>query len=218
MSEDAQSEMDDAVVRLLKLDEARCAGAVSEVLSGRSLKELSALPGELAEQRRRVAEDTTRLVLENYATFLRLAVNVSKTRRTVNETKVLQSALQDDLKQLQAACTSFQEVSVQISERRATSRAMLQHYPQMLEILEIPQLVDACVKSRTYEKALELIHFARRTLAQLRVPVLEQVSGEIKLAADMMRDQIYSQLSGECDMETAIRCVDFFAPSRCGLR
>ncbi len=208
MAEEAQSEMELAVVRLLQVDPVHVA-SVSEVLSGRSFAELQGLPAALAEQKKRLAQDTEALVYENYTTFLRLAVNVSKTRRSVNETKVLQGSLQDDVRQLEAACAQFADRSVAIAEKRAANRAMMQHYPQILELLEIPQLIEAFVRSRSYDKALDLLQYSRRSLAQQQgVPVLEGVARDVRKAADAMRDQILAQLASDCDMETAIRSVD----------
>jgi hypothetical protein len=87
---------------------------------------------------------------------------------------------------------------------------MMQHYPQILELLEIPQLIEACVRSRSYDKALDLLHFSRKTLAQQQgVPVLESVVREVRRSGELMREQILSQLASDCDMETTIRSVDY---------
>jgi hypothetical protein len=39
---------------------------------------------------------------------------------------------------------------------------ILRQYPQIIEILEIPQLMDTCVKSNMYEEALDLESFAMK--------------------------------------------------------
>ena len=135
---------------------------VNSVLSSSTtLAELLSLPDILNEEKLRIAAETESLVYENYTTFLKLAVNVSKTRKSINETKVLQSSLQEDVKQLEVACTLFASQSAAIAEKRETTKSMIKHFPQILELLEVPQLIDACIRSRSYDRALELLQLAR---------------------------------------------------------
>ena len=180
------------------------------MLSGRSLKELIALPMTLDLQKTHLAQETETLVYDNYKTFLQLAINISKTRRSVNETKVLQGSLQEDVRNLKASCSAFASRAEGIGERRAANRAMMQNYPQILELLEIPQLVEACVKSRSYEKALDLLHHSRKSLVQHPdLPVLASIVNQVKRSSNLMREQILAQLASDCDMETTIRSVDY---------
>lgn len=159
----SHDDVEAAVAQLLKTSP----DLVNSVLSGRGLAELEQLPDVLREEKDRIAAETSSLVYENYSTFLRLAVNVSKTRRAVNETKVLQGALLEDVKQLETSCLQFGARGVELSERRERAKELMQHFPLMLELLELPQLIDACVRSRFERSVVEfdcLILFLEQVL------------------------------------------------------
>jgi hypothetical protein len=65
---------------------------------------------------------------------------------------------------LSASCKDFSTKAHEISNRRTINRVTLQSYPLLLELLEIPQLMDTCVRSGLYEEALELEAFAQKFL------------------------------------------------------
>lgn len=170
---------------------------------------MESLPDRLEAEGLALAQQTETLVFENYKTFLQLAVNVSRTRRSVHETKVLQGSLLEDVRHLETSCAAFAARASHIAEQRAANRAMMQHYPQILELLEVPRLVESCVKSRSYEKALELLGHCRKSLSQHPVPVLKDIGHNVARSASLMQDQILAQLASDCDMETTIRSVDY---------
>ena len=61
---------------------------------------------------------------------------------------------------LSSSCKEFSVKAQEIGQRRVTNRIVLQNHSQLLELLEIPQLMETCVRSSCYEEALELEAFS----------------------------------------------------------
>lgn len=73
---------------------------------------------------------------------------------------------------LQTACQKFIETSAEIRERRRRNNLILSNNAEILQILEIPQFLNACIRSELYEEALLIPAFVKR---------LASKHGDIKL-------------------------------------
>jgi len=76
-------------------------------------------------------------------------------------------------------CRAFVEQAERIGSSRRMNSLTLSRHTEILEVLEIPQLMDTCVRNAYYEEALELGAYAKRLerrhwalpVIQVRVPM-----------------------------------------------
>lgn len=59
-------------------------------------------------------------------------------------------------------CADFIATSSEINTARRLNSLTLKRNAQLLEILELPQLVDTCIRDGKYEEALELAAYVQR--------------------------------------------------------
>lgn len=69
------------------------------------------------------------------------------------------SELTDRLNYLTSECSSFRDRVTSIVDSHKRNRKTLQHHMQLIELLEVPQLVDACARNNFHEEAIELATF-----------------------------------------------------------
>lgn len=70
--------------------------------------------------------------------------------------------MQQELPQLSDLCENFVDASRQLNNQRRLNSLTLTHNGQLLEILEIPQLMETFIKNDGFEEALELASYVRR--------------------------------------------------------
>jgi hypothetical protein len=76
--------------------------------------------------------------------------------------------LQENLSALHQNCTNFKDRVTQLLGQHKRNRRTLQCHMQLVELLEVPQLVDACARNGFHEEALELASFINSLVNKLR--------------------------------------------------
>ena len=57
---------------------------------------------------------------------------------------------------LSAGCRNFSSSAEKLASERAQNRHLLQQHTTLLDLLEVPQLMDTCVRNGNYDEALDL--------------------------------------------------------------
>ncbi|NXX85166.1 COG8 protein, partial [Urocolius indicus] len=121
----------------------------------------------------------------------------------------LQSLL-DRLPALQDACRTFVRDAEEIALSRRMNSLTLNRHTEILEILEIPQLMDTCVRNGYYEEALELAAYVRRLERKhSAVPVIQGIVREVRQSAQLMLNQLIQQLRGNVQLPACLRVIGF---------
>ncbi|NXG16041.1 COG8 protein, partial [Grallaria varia] len=97
------------------------------------------------------------------------------------------------------------------AEAIACSRRMnsltLNRHTEILEILEIPQLMDTCVRNGYYEEALELAAYVRRL--ERKHSSIPGIVEEVRQSAQLMLNQLIQQLRTNIPLPACLRVISF---------
>lgn len=66
------------------------------------------------------------------------------------------------LPHLSNSCREFVGQAQKINNKSSLNKVTLSHHTQLLEILEIPQLMETCVRNGFYEEALQIETFLQK--------------------------------------------------------
>lgn len=122
-------------------------------------------------------EHTQDLAISNYKTFIQTSENAKRIYKEFKETEGQLSHLINDMPSLNQKCEYFIQTSSEIASSRRLNSLTLKRNVQLMEILELPQLMDSCIYQEKYEEALELAaNVQRMGVKHNNIPVIN-VSG-----------------------------------------
>lgn len=127
----------------------------------------------LSEDNRAVVEQTQDLAITNYKTFIQTSECSRRIYTEFKETEQQLDQLIEKLPNLTEKCEKFIKTSSEIAASRRLNSLTLRRNAQLLEILELPQLMDTCIYQGKYEEALELAaHVQRMGTKHSDIPVI----------------------------------------------
>ncbi len=116
-------------------------------------------PARLEAASKAANEELEALVMDNYRVFIEnLTCSVELRVEDAKLNKVFDN-LGGNLEELSGQCASFREKVSSFIGSHQRNRKTLQHHMQLVELLEVPQLVDACARNGFHDEALELANF-----------------------------------------------------------
>ncbi|KAM6195459.1 conserved oligomeric Golgi complex subunit 8 [Sarcoramphus papa] len=179
-------------------------------LAALGLAELGREPARLAAERARVGAETRRLAFEHYRAFIRSAECTGRAGRGFGGIESRLGSLLDRLPALQDACRNFMRDAEEIACSRRMNSLTLNRHTEILEILEIPQLMDTCVRNGYYEEALELAAYVRRLERKhSSIPVIQGIVDEVRQSAQLMLNQLIQQLRTNIQLPACLRVIGY---------
>ncbi|XP_005345466.1 conserved oligomeric Golgi complex subunit 8 [Microtus ochrogaster] len=179
-------------------------------LSGSGLDRLRREPERLAEERAQLLQQTRDLAFANYKTFIRGAECTERIHRLFGDVETSLGHLLDRLPSFQQSCRNFVKEAEEISSNRRMNTLTLNRHTEILEILEIPQLMDTCVRNSYYEEALELAAYVRRLERKYSsIPVIQSIVNEVRQSMQLMLSQLIQQLRTNIQLPACLRVIGY---------
>lgn len=179
-------------------------------LSGSGLDRLRREPERLAEERALRLQQTRDLAFANYKTFIRGAECTERIHRLFGDVEASLGRLLDRLPRFQQSCRNFVKEAEEISSSRRMNTLTLNRHTEILEILEIPQLMDTCVRNSYHEEALELAAYVRRLERKYSsIPVIQGIVNEVRQSMQLMLSQLIQQLRTNIQLPACLRVIGY---------
>lgn len=118
-------------------------------------------PDRLREEERQLLEQTQELAFSNYKTFIQTAECSREIFTKFSSTEENLNKVIKELPELNSRCHKLSQVSSEVDAHRKLNSLVLSKNNQLLEILELPQLMNNCIKNGHFEEALELSSYVR---------------------------------------------------------
>eukprot|EP00262_Sarcandra_glabra_P015376 TRINITY_DN4736_c2_g1_i2.p1 TRINITY_DN4736_c2_g1~~TRINITY_DN4736_c2_g1_i2.p1 ORF type:complete len:235 (+),score=26.35 TRINITY_DN4736_c2_g1_i2:96-707(+) len=185
---------DPMVGSLLPLASASQQPYVSELLSF-TLDRLHKEPELLRVDAERIRRQMQEVAVGNYRAFIAAADALLSIREQVTSVDNHLESLITEIPKLTSGCTEFVDSAQQILEKRKLNRTLLANHSTLLDLLEIPQLMDTCVRNGNYDEALDLEAFVSKlSTMHSKLPVIQSLAAEVKQTTQSLLSQLLLKL------------------------
>jgi hypothetical protein len=169
---------------------------------------VAAEPERLANESLAVKKETESHAVDNYSAFLQSAVCVRKVREELEHSGRLLHEVAAEVPNLEGACARVQESAGDLEKLRRDTQTMAKQHNQLLQLLEVPQLMDTAVRNDCYDEALELATFARK--AAERHPgnnILSGVRSAVQSSLDQMQQNLLLKLQSNIQLPVCLSVI-----------
>ncbi|XP_022851853.1 conserved oligomeric Golgi complex subunit 8-like [Olea europaea var. sylvestris] len=167
---------------------------VSELLSF-TLDRLHKEPELLRVDTERIRRQMQEVAVGNYRAFIAAADALLEIREEVSSIDKHLESLIAEIPKLTSGCTEFLESAEQILEKRKMNQTLLANSSTLLDLLEIPQLMDTCVRNGNYDEALDLeAYVVKLTTMHPKIPVIQALAAEVRQTTQSLLSQLLQKL------------------------
>lgn len=142
----------------------------------------------------------------NFALVFQTRSSARQTVETVSKT--CQHQLPDKISTLCDFISSFSDSVQSITWKWKTASVMLKKHQQIQEFLELPALMESCVKIGCYDEALKLfLHAAKVHSKNPKIPLINKVYEDTVRIRDALTVTLLNELKQPCQLPSCMKLV-----------
>eukprot|EP00250_Pteridium_aquilinum_P014225 c21857_g1_i4 orf=485-2197(+) len=182
---------------------------VSELLSF-SVDRLQKEPELLRVDAEKIRRQMQDLAVGHYRAFIIAAEALHSLGEEMTSVDKHLEALITEIPELTGGCNKFMECGQQILEKRSLNQMLLANHSAILDLLEVPQLMDTCVRNGNYDEALDLEAFVSK-LATMhsKLPVIQSLVTDVKHITQSMLSQLLQRLRSSIQLPECLRVIGY---------
>lgn len=183
-------------------------------LTALSLSDILQEPTNLSSEASQLTNSITSLCHAEYSTFLSLHKTSSLLSSTFGSFSKSLLSLMDAIPELDEQAKIFMKGTEGVQDERRKAALVLEHHDEIVDILELPQLIDTCVRNGYYQEAMDLATHASSLLQQFPdIQVIKDIDAEARLAMQFMQAQLLAQLREPVKLPALFKAVNFLRKS-----
>ncbi|KAI3499352.1 hypothetical protein L1887_35149 [Cichorium endivia] len=182
---------------------------VSELLSF-TLDRLHKEPELLRVDAERIRRQMQEVAVNNYRAFISAADALVSIRHEVSSIDKHLESLISEVPKLTSGCSEFIESAENILEKRKMNQTLLANHSTLLDLLEIPQLMDTCVRNGNYDEALDLEAFVSKlSTMHPKLPVIQALTAEVRQTTQSLLSQLLQKLRSNIQLPECLRIIGY---------
>ncbi|KAG0055307.1 hypothetical protein BGZ83_009065 [Gryganskiella cystojenkinii] len=168
-------------------------------------------PEKLREEQLKVERDMSELAFRDYKAFILVKDCKQEVQSTFEQMGQHLDRFQETIPNFVETLNKFSgTIAPPILERQSVYSSILATHSQLLEVLEIPLLMETCVRNGYYNEALELAsHVQRLVLRYPGIGIIQEIEVKVAQGKEMMLVQLLAQLREPIKLPVALRIIGF---------
>lgn len=167
-------------------------------------------PSKLREEQQKVERDMSDLAFKDYKAFILVKDCKEDVQSTFENLGQHLDHFHDTIPAFASTLTGFSSNVADILQRQHVYNSILASHSQLLEVLEIPVLMETCVRNGYYHEALELAaHVQRLVIRYPGLKIIQEIDTKVSQGKEMMLVQLLAQLREPIKLPVALRIISF---------
>ena len=167
-------------------------------------------PELLKAEADRVRRQKQDVAVSQYRAFIAAAECTSAVRSEVAAARSSLASLLEALPTLSTGCRNFASAAEALAVDRAQNRALLQQHAVIQDLLELPQLMEMCVRNGNYDEALDLEgSLSKLVQSQPRVPLVVLLGESGRGVMRSLLGSLIAKLCGAVQLPECLRVVGY---------
>ncbi|XP_065221370.1 conserved oligomeric Golgi complex subunit 8 [Planococcus citri] len=172
---------------------------------------------QLRKEKKALDDETTsvnnqlrHLALSNYKSFIQTADCSHSIYKDICSVENKLQACINEIPKLLEESDRFINVSTDIKDRKAKNNMILSNNGEILQILEIPQFMNTCIRSELYEEALLLTSFVKRLSSQHGdIPLIATIAKDVDKSWWELMRHLLRHLSTDLSLPKCLQIVGY---------
>lgn len=179
-------------------------------LTSMSLDSLSNEPTLLNEEQTKIQSELKDLAFREYPSFIHANECRAQVHDTMDQLSSHLTTFTRIVPSLESACHEFTADAALIAQDRARVSTVLDNHAVLLDILEIPPLMETCVRNGYYSEAMDLsAHVQRLQLRHPTISLIAEIASQVRVASELMLTQLVSLLRRPIKLPAAMNVVGY---------
>ncbi|CAG8604813.1 6758_t:CDS:1 [Funneliformis caledonium] len=179
-------------------------------LTSLSLESLKLEPTLVKDEESKIQKELAELSFREYKSCIHVNNCYTEINYSLDNLSLHLSTLMTVIPSLENSSNSFSQHTKQISLQRNKINTILEHNDNLLEILEIPQLMDTCVRNGLYSEAMDLSqHVARLVSKHSNIPLIRQIEQDVKQTMQSMLSKLISLLREPIKLPSCLKVIGY---------
>ncbi|WVW79692.1 hypothetical protein I302_101662 [Kwoniella bestiolae CBS 10118] len=175
-----------------------------------SLHELLRQPQLISTETSTVESDLTNLCFREYPTFISVHKCSSAVSSAFDDFSDSLGKLIGAIPSLEDECKTFTSTTGSIQNVRGKAALVQEHQDKLLDLLELPQLMETCVRNGYYQEAMELLnHCHSLSKKYASVALVQDVNREVEGILQLMLAQLLALLREPVKLPALVKTVSF---------